>query len=237
MDAEEIIARTVETYSACATYRDRGYAVFGDIRIEFSTQFKRPDYFYFHFQDYGPNRGKSEKFSTLWSREGETVFQWVRTNSTQHREPSDLNLGIAGAVGCSAGAAGIIAGELFPDLPAHKKSFLHLEDFRLDGSDTIAEVDCYVIKAIGRHARENRVWITKQDFSLRRFYRDLSSTAAQMEAQMKEMFENKELMAQLAEKGIALPSTDVYTDHRHVTEYFYTEVDIDQDFDFPAKPV
>ncbi|PZM84407.1 MAG: hypothetical protein DKT66_07165 [Candidatus Melainabacteria bacterium] len=236
MDADEIIAKSVKAYSTCTSYQDRGYAVFHDIRIEFSTLFKRPDQFYFHFQDYGPRRGKTEKYSTLWSQGGETVFQWVREGSTNLEVVESLHLGIARGVGCSAGSAGIIAGEILPVLQPHKDTFLQLENFRLDEGGQVAEIDCYIIKGIGRRARECCVWISKEDFSLRRFWRDLSSTAAEMNAEMKVMFENKELMAMLTEKGIAPPRTEATTDSEHITDYFYTEVAFDQEFEFPARP-
>ncbi len=35
MDAEEIVVRSAEKYSTCATYQDRGYAIFDEFRIEF----------------------------------------------------------------------------------------------------------------------------------------------------------------------------------------------------------
>jgi len=76
MKASQILERTAEKYANCLNYCDSGLVEFDtpdDLHetICFRTRFERPSLFTFEWQDYGPNRGKTEEYSLLWSVNGE----------------------------------------------------------------------------------------------------------------------------------------------------------------------
>lgn len=242
MEADEIIQHVKLKYSTCHSYRDRGRAVFDAPHgekdsLQFRTLFKRPDHLVFQWQDYGPNRGKTEEFSTLWSLGGETWIRWVKCGGVTTEKSKSLSLGEASAVGCSAGAAGIVLSLLMPELRSNFETLLGLTDFRINGSEMVFHQVCHMINASGRRNRSNRLWISTVDFSLREFYCDMSRTAAEQEVEMKELFANKELMEMMKEKGIEPPTSPHYRDRTMEAEYHFSEVAFDEEFETVPRPL
>lgn len=242
MEADEIVQNVELKYSTCRSYRDRGRAIFDapggeKDSLQFRTLFKRPDHLVFHWQDYGPNRGKTEEFSTLWSLGGETWIRWVKSGGVTTEKSENLSLAQASAVGCSAGAAGIVLSILMPELRPNFKTMLGLTNFRINGSEVVLDQLCHMIKASGIRNWSNCLWISTGDFSLRKLYRDMSSTASEQEAHMKELFANKELMDMMKEKGIAPPTNPNYRDRKMETEYHFTEVAFDEEFEAQPRPL
>lgn len=241
MDADEIIQKVEQKYSTCLSYRDRGLAFFNvpngekDV-LQFRTLFKRPDHLVFQWQDFGPRRGKSEEFSTLWSLAGETWRRWITKSGVSTEKMESLSLAQAGAVGCSAGAAGIAVSALMPELRDSFERLLGLDNFQIDGSEIIGHDVCHIIKASGRRNRNNYLWISTKDFSIKKFLCDMSRTAAEQEVEMKEIFANKELMKMMTEKGIAPPNNMQYRDISMQTEYQFPEIAFDEEFDAQPRP-
>jgi len=239
-DPTAILRRVNETYSQCRSYSDSGFAVLDDVqqnkeRIEFRTLFVRPDYFCFEWQDYGPRRGKSERFSTVWSN-GEKTIVRHDTGQIKIENMSSLNLAIAGATGCSAAAAYIVPALLLPQLRGPKHLFM-LSDLELISQDTVGEDVCYILRGSLLKKADHILWISKNDFSLRRLTSDYSRTAEELERAMQEITKNVELMAKLAENGIVPPSEVKHEALRLVTEYFYSEVSFDEPIVPAPEPV
>ena len=241
MEANEIIQLTESKYCTCLTYRDTGHVVFNSVEetketLQFRTLFRRPDYLVFQFQDYGPARGKTDSFSTLWSHGSETWFRWQRTNSNSLEHIESLERGQAGAVGCSAGAAGIVPSALIPKLRNSDNRFLNLDEFQNVGTEEVFGIECYLIRAKGRRAKDNYLWISKSDSSLKKYYCDMSTSAAEMEAEIAKLRANTELMAMMKAKGIAPPENMEFRDMTLVSEYHFTETVFDEEFQLIPKP-
>jgi hypothetical protein len=182
---------------------------------------------YFQWQDYGPRRGKTQHFSTLWSNQGKTIIRWF-TNAVELEEPSSLNLAIAGATGCSAGAAHIVPTLLMSDLKADAKSLFQLTDPLSLANEVIDDQECYVIKGSLFKEHDHILWVSAQDLSLLRIRRDVSSSAEDSRKEHEAVMANKELLALLSERGI-VPKEDMkHADTISFTEYNYRGVSFDE---------
>lgn len=241
MNATEILRRVAERYSQCLSYSDSGEVEFDDVdqkkeRIKFTTEFVRPDYLHFQWQDYGPRRGKSQQFSTLWSGGDKTVVRWD-ANKVVLEEQENLRLAIAGATGCSAGAAHIVPSLLVNELRTDCKHLLQVKDVELLGKENFNELDCYVLKGSLFKKDDHILWISARDFSLRRITIDRSTTAEESKRDHEELIANVELMARFRDHGIAPPKDMEHTDHRFVTEYTYSTVFFDTTIVRALQPV
>ncbi len=235
MDAKEIMQRLADKYTNCASYLDSGWVDFDESnqkrqRIDFKTQFLRPNYFRFDWQDYGPNRGKSEQFSTVWSDGHRTWFRQVNARGITTEGQHSLLMAITAATGCSCAAASIVPFLLNEDIGA--MSFLILKDLELVSNETLAGHDCYVLKGSLFKSLDHILWIAVEDFSLRRVYRDQSWTAEESREEHIRLLADKEIMAGLLELGIAPPEQMEHEDTRFVLEFNYGSVD----FDLPLTP-
>jgi|GEM_PF-1368687 len=231
MDPTDILQGVAERYSQCRSYVDSGLAEFDDMnqkreRIEFKTEFVRPDYIRFEWQDYGPRRGKSERFSMLWSN-GEKHIMRLNNNKPSFADQPSLGMAVAGATGCSAGAAHIVPALLLDELRTDCKHLLLLTDLEVLPEEPLDGLNCYVLKGSLLKAGDHVLWISKNDFCLRRVRSDRSSTAEESERQHKALTANIDLMTRLTERGIAPPKEMTHRDRSAVLEYFYTNVSFD----------
>ena len=195
--------------------------------IKFRTQFVRSEYFCFEWQDYGPNRGKSESFSSIWSDPKTTYFCWHR-RSLVVQEEENLQMAICGATGCSAGGAHIVPELLLEEIRTDSKHLLTLSDPVLIGVEEQENEECYAVQGSLFMPNDHIFWISKSSFALRRVRRDMSITAEESRKQHEELLSNKELMGRMAEAGIPLPSKVVYLDRNDFTDYIYGFVSFDQ---------
>jgi hypothetical protein len=149
---EEILARMVDVYAHCASYRDSGCVEKRFLTIEgepdfvsrrpFSTAFVRPDRFRFEFTSQKDYRAEPERY-IVYARQ-EEVWTWWNVTPGEERIES-LGLALAGATGVSGGSAHTIPVLLMPDRIEGRKltelaELRRLEDVELDG------VGCYRIQ-------------------------------------------------------------------------------------------
>jgi hypothetical protein len=234
MEASLILQNLADRYSQCHTYSDSGIVDFDDVhgkkeQIEFRTCFIRPGYFSFEWQDYGPNRGKSTDFSTLWSMDGKirTPRRWgVKENKS-------LSMAIAGATGCSAGSAHIVPPLLLEDLRRESKHLLQLTDLQVLRNEVLDDSEYYVLQGALFKPGDHILWISTNDFALHRVYVDHSSTAEESRREYEEIVADKKLMALLSEKGMALPTNIEHKDRRSTAQYTYSKIC----FDAPIEPL
>ncbi len=241
MKPTEILRAVGERYSQCSSYSDSGFAEFEDVpeqmlQIAFRTEFIRPDYLRFEWQDYGPRRGKSERFSTLWASENKVLTRRDTSKVVVEKQPS-LGLAMAGATGCSAGAAGEVPTLLIAELRTDCKHILLLTDLEKIEQVLEGNQQCYVLKGSLFRNGDHTLWISTGDFSVRRVRIDHSHTAEESERELKAITENTELMARLTERGIAPPKDMKPKDIRFVIDYFYTDVSFDHSIVRAAEPV
>lgn len=236
MQATHILDRLAEKYAQCSTYSDRGVVDFDGSagnkeQLLFRTLFARPNYFSFEWQDYGPARGKSKDFSILWSKDRKTKTLYLRAYERDFDIPRTLQFAIAGATGCSAGAAHRIASLLREDVRENTKNLLQLTELELIREEKLLDQECYVIAGSLSKYHDYTLWISINDFSLLRIYEVCYTTAKEWKERFKEIRANQELMAKLAEKGIAPPGESADRDTIHRNQYTYLEVS----FDKPVK--
>jgi hypothetical protein len=110
MSPSQIVDGVLDRYASCKTYSDSGFVRFLDINkkpesILFRTKFIRPDRLKYEWQDYGPARGKSEEFSTLVANGDIATVHYTWDPNV---EQTSCSRAVAGATGCSAGAASVI---------------------------------------------------------------------------------------------------------------------------------
>lgn len=230
MTPEEVLSRLAEKYAKCRSYSDSGVVEFDDVRgnreqLRFRTEFVRPDYFRFEWQDYGPNRGKSESFSTVWSN-GDTHFVLFDWKNMELVSQQSLQLAIAAATGCSAGAAHVVPALLLNELRIDCKHLLQLTDLEMTQED-LGDNHFYVLKGSLFRKDDHILWVMASDFSLRRVTEDHSKTAAEAEESFKAVINNKELMTQLTEHGIAPPRNRSFAERHDVSEYIYSDLSFD----------
>lgn len=112
MKPEEIIENVRKKYRECSSYTDEGHAdvvwTEGEsVTVNFKTFFHRPGRFRSEWQDFGPNRGKTDEFSLLCIDQDETFMCRKTRNKSEVTQPP-LDITLARATGCSAGAATLI---------------------------------------------------------------------------------------------------------------------------------
>jgi hypothetical protein len=241
MKPTEILHLVGKKYSECHSYSDSGFVDFDDVhqqrqQIEFRTAFIRPDYLKFEWQDYGPRRGKSERFSTVWSSGNKTLMRWDTSKVLVEEEPS-LRLAIAGATGCSAGAAHIVPALLIDELRTDCKHLLLLTDVELSEQVLEGNQKCYVLKGSLFKNGDHTLWISTSHFGLRRIRIDQSRTIEESSKELEAITGNVELMARLAERGIAPPKEIKPRAMRMVTEYIFTEVSFEGSITRSPQPV
>lgn len=231
MNPSQIIERLAEKYSQCRTYADSGVVDFSDIRGEkkqllFRNRFVRPAYFSFEWQDYGPSRGKSDDFSILWSKNGKTLYRG-RLGFKTDRE---LILAIAGATGCSAGAAHWMPSLLMEELRTDTtRKVLQMTELEVLTTEMLLEKECYVLRGTLLKSQDITLWITTEDYSLIRIFNNTFTTADESNERLKKISENKELMAGLQALGMKPPKEVFSKDSQYQTQYTYTEVSFDNE--------
>ncbi len=229
MDATQILNNLAEKYALCRSYCDEGEVEFDDVKgqiehLQFKTRFERPDYFSFEWQDYGPRRGKSEGFSVLWSLKEETRTRYRWGVETKENLPS----AIAGATGCSAGAADIVPALLIERLREQTQTLLRLTELEFLRDENCNGIDCHLLQGSLFKSGDHHLWISKQDSALIRLRLDQSSSAEEMRRDIEALLANTDLMAQLSEKGIAPPTKVEYKANRFVTQYTYNDIRFDE---------
>jgi hypothetical protein len=224
MKPEEILEGCGVRYEQCRTYSDSGFVDFeaksGKERIDFRTLFRRPDYYSFEWQDYGPRRGKSEEFSTLWSQDGETVtlYRW----GLESKE--NLRLAVAGATGCSAGVASIVPNLLMRKMRENSRHLLELTDLQLLRMEDLDGDDCYVLGGSLWTGIDHIVWISTSNSSIRRVHSDRSSAMEEIRTEQQTLRSDEER----GESGIAPRQNMPFENRQFVLEFNFNNVQFDE---------
>ena len=228
MNARQILQNLSTKYAQCVTYSDSGRVKFdGDQEIQFRTEFARPDFLIFEWQDYGPRRGKSPSFSTLRTENGKTGITWNTNSQKCFEEQPSLNIAVARATGCSAGAAHKIPALLMDELRIGSKTLLEISKIELT-EEILNDHACYSL--VGSLLGENdyRLWVSKQDFALQKLVVTHSQTAQQAEDEHKKILSNVELIQRMAAQGITVPTALNYRTTHSTTEYTFTNIQFNQ---------
>jgi hypothetical protein len=239
VESAEILRRLAEKYARCKSYSDSGTVDFLDAkeeheRIQFKTDFLRPDRFRFKWQDYGPKHGKTERFSTLWSNKGNNSMHRV-TRVSKFEELPNLRVGIANATGRSAGAAHMVSSLLMTEIQADSRHLLQLESHQLLRYENLNYVNCYVVQGSLLKQNDTKLWIATNDFSLRRAEEEHTLAAEELKRAY-EQFKMREERLTLTLGGSLEAEKGAWKDHKYedkkrVTEYNYETVTFDESID------
>lgn len=170
LSGADVLARMVEVYRNCRSYRDTGvvrtvYLDGASQRTQerpFKTAFVRPDSFRFEFTDSNPS-GTLARY-IVWQR-GSDVRKWWDIQPGVQTLPS-LNKGLAEATGVSGGSAHTIPSLLIPEAVSGR-GLKDMADVKRLGDATCGSAVCARIEGI--YAREKRtLWVELGSFLLRR---------------------------------------------------------------------
>jgi hypothetical protein len=161
--AAELIREMAATYANCRSYRDQGAVKTtssSDNRVDekpFWTEFIRPDYFRFEYDDRLAPFFMKWNRNYVWLDHGE-VWDWFAFNKGKEREKS-LDLALACATGVSGGSAHRVPRLLMPKNVTWGRSLVGLLDPKVECVEKIDGHPCY--RVTGRYApgMDATVWI------------------------------------------------------------------------------
>ena len=172
LTAEQILARVVEVYSRCKSYRDSGlvttvfiHSAWPNYTEEkpFTTAFVRPDRFRFEYTE----NGKPWNHYVIW-RQGEAVRTWWGVDPGVHESPS-LGMALSAATGVSSGSARRIPGLLLsPREFGAGWEILRLKNLRRLSDARLREADCLRVEGERDPGEPATLWIARTTFLIRR---------------------------------------------------------------------
>ena len=173
--AHQILAKMVQTYAACKSYKDTGTVSTTTAgyssEVKFSTAFERPGRFRFEYTS--DMAGMGGNHMVIWTEE-DTVRTWW-TIDHQVKTEESLDMAIAGATGVSSCSAHTIPRLLMPtEITGWALS--DGENPKLIGRERIGNVQCDKIACIGPNKSSHIIWIGQADHLV---YRIRTSMSAQ----------------------------------------------------------
>lgn len=225
MDAEMILRRLTEAYSVCQSYSDKGHVSFDyDQRkevITFETSFVRPK-LRFEWEGFTPRTGKSGHNFHL-------VFDGIHTYTCFNgvdAEKESLLLGIAGATGCSVGAAAQVPALLL-GVDELRNQFIDLQNPKfIDRRISDRGEECDVIEGITTSGIAVELWISTTDFFLRYVRHDRSRYLEQVSQNPDSLLPTEDQSKLLMERGLrpGKPQQLQSNSVGQITEYVYTDI-------------
>jgi hypothetical protein len=222
---EQIVANMRTRYAVCSSYRDSGCIVDPrqpDDRKEFTTSFVRPDRFRFEWTERCFGDVSDQRHFMIWSNL-DGVYERYSFTDYRIERVEDLDTAVAGATGISSGAAHTIYTLLladrmqdsYPTWKLNNPSFR--EDVIVDGHK------CYHILGRSLGGDEVQLWISKADYSLRKYKETRIVTPDLL----------NELNAELQRRDLGaigdIPSSS--QDQSYIDECEYTSITFDEAID------
>jgi hypothetical protein len=174
--ATDIIRNVVTTYRSLTSYRDRGVSITkpssgrGPIeqRLEFETQFVRPDKLRFAWDDITSSHPDKEHF-VIWS-DGESAWSSFAYAGNKPERAENLLLAVASASGISAGTAHYIPRLLSTEL--NGVGIDDLEEYSVTGEESIDGVECVKLTGKSRPGADYTISVGRDDNLVRRIIVD-----------------------------------------------------------------
>lgn len=179
--ASEILARMVQSYESCKSYRDAGVVeqsythraqpekgpLWAEERVSrsvkpFRTAFIRPSQFRF---EYSVARGESMSRYIVW-QDGPDVRTWWDVHDGEER-PGSLGMAIAGATGVSSGAAHTVPRLMIP-MHVGGRSAAELANLERLADSSIDDVACFRLKGLFAGRSTRVLWIDQASLLIRR---------------------------------------------------------------------
>ncbi|MBX9695068.1 MAG: hypothetical protein K2Z81_21970 [Cyanobacteria bacterium] len=229
-DPKEVMASVSARYATCRSYSDVGFIHnLGEpnSRCDFKTWFIRPDKFRFEWTSYHPYFGRKgeQNHYMLWS-DGRGCYSRYHFNNYEVEPEESLLLAVAGATGISDGTVRTAFSLLLPVMPEGSSELLTLNNQTLWSSTSIMGERCYHVEGISTSGEEVDLWISKQEFALRKIKEHVLITAKFMREVDRDLKERDPELYK--ETG---PRKTPYKDWHFVTECKYTSVQFDTKID------
>lgn len=170
MDAAAILQKVRETYLSIEHYSDLGEVTespeISKTPLQFKTYFSRPDKVRFEWRDWHPYFGKdrSPDESAFWT-DGRSTTSW---SFRKLEEEESLSMAIAGATGGSRGSVLMILKLLIPDCVDLNTVWYEFQNIKLLQEEIVGGVSCYHLVGSCTNNDDTEVWISKEDFMVRR---------------------------------------------------------------------
>lgn len=167
---EQVVAKMAKQYAGVRSYQDtgvvqtissqpNGQAEVDEI-IAFKTYFARPIQFRFEWieDNYPP-----PNFNIIWS-DGRETFTYWEPNPVEKEE--DISRGIAGATGVSRGSAHTVSVLLLEVVSGFRLT--EMKNISLVREEQFEGEDCFVVRGFHPFGFPIDLWISKNDFLLRK---------------------------------------------------------------------
>lgn len=170
LNGEQVVAKMAKQYAGAKSYQDTGVVQTvsdkpnGQVEVEeiivFKTYFVRPQQFRFEWTDNYP----PPNFNIIWS-DGKDTFRYWEPDPVETKQ--NLGMGIAGETGVSQGSAHTVPALLLEEIPGFRvtemKNIALLRDEQFEGEN------CFVVRGFHPFGFPIDLWISKNDFLLRKF--------------------------------------------------------------------
>ncbi len=173
--AQSIVEKMAVAYANASSYQDTGViehlkgdgASQHETVIKFRTYFARPHFFRFEWRDRDIVRSE-ERLSVVWN-DGQQTFGYYSWDDPAVKKKDNIDLGIAGATGVSRGSAHTVPVLLMGEVGGFRLT--QLINLSMLGEEEYEGEDCYIVRGYHPHNFPIDMWISKQDFLLRKVKR------------------------------------------------------------------
>jgi hypothetical protein len=183
------------------------------METSFAIKMKKPNMYLITWeQKVLPNFTQS---GAVWD-DGTQPYLYMGATKSYSKFTSD-EMALGGATGVSGGAANTIPSLVLSVYQTNATPFSRLKEPKLEGSEQVADDDCYVISGSSIISQKEKFWISKTDYLIRKYARDFERpgggafkmpefTDAQLKASLKAMGqedteENREKMRKTMQQG------------------------------------
>jgi outer membrane lipoprotein-sorting protein len=167
-----IIRKMAARYANAASYQDTGVVMDtksgadnqGTVEIEFKTYFVRPHLFRFEWVD-RDTVTLEERLNVVWNN-GKRTFRYYSWDDPSVEREENIGIGLAGATGISRGSAHTVMTLLMKEVGGFRVT--ELTGISLLGEDKVGGENCYVLRGYHPFKFPVDLWISKQDFLIRK---------------------------------------------------------------------
>jgi len=224
------MASVRDAYGRCSSYHDTGIASWSPdsssretYEVRFKTYFLRPNYLRFEWQRFRDNESDGPNCHLLTNGERSCI-----TSSKMALFPNPSSA-IAAAGDYSLGAADLVAVLLMTKvrLQTSKRSLFDLVDLNCLDEEELNSKPYYVLTGQDRKPEDQRLWISKHDYAIRKVCVDFYTTKSEYVRRALELTERERLLATKLNRTPQLPEPAKQADTHCLWHYEYTKVDFD----------
>jgi outer membrane lipoprotein-sorting protein len=159
-------------YTNASSYQDTGVVMDvksgadsqGTVDIKFKTYFVRPNFFRFEWIDRDVVTFE-ERLNVVWD-DGKQTFRYYSWDDPAVEREENIGMGLAGATGISRGSAHTVATLLMEEVGGFRLT--EVTGLSVLGEEKFEGENCYVVRGYHPFKFPVDVWISKQDFLLRK---------------------------------------------------------------------